>query len=126
MIKIQLAVAMGLLLIAGGCAPSGIDLPDFDEQAWKDDPQGCQGVRLQMLPQLEAAWSDLDGSSQLDVERTLGKPDQHELYRRSQKFFIYYISPGPNCATADEDTPLRIHIRFNALGFANEIARRQY
>jgi len=115
------------LLIAGwGCAPAGKDLPGFDEQAWKDDKQGCQGQRAKLLTDLEAAWPELKGLSQVDIERTLGKPDQHELYRRSQKFFIYYVSAGPNCDTPGEDPPLRVHVRFNALGFANELAQRRY
>ena len=109
-----------------GCAPKGIDLEGVDEQAWKDDKHGCEGPRKAILPSLEAAWPQIKGLSEMEVVRTLGKPDRHELYRRSQKFMIYFVEPAPECGVDSDSTALRIHIRLNALGYANELARRTY
>lgn len=120
--------AWGLLFVLGfSCSPKGVKLPNMDVAAWKEDKNGCMGMRIAQYDSLEASWKSLEGLTQPQVEATLGKPDQHELYRRSQKFFIYNLHPGEGCANYDStQTPRRAHIRFNALGFANELAIRSY
>lgn len=115
-----------LLVLVGACRPSGVVLEGVDQKAWKQDRMGCLGLRQGQLDNLEAAWPQLQGLSQNEIMTTLGKPDQHELYLRSQKFFVYYVDPAPACDTTLVNPPLRIHIRFNAMGYANELTRRNY
>ena len=54
-----------------------------------------------------------------DIESYLGKPDAQELYDRSQRYYIYFIEPGPKCEAANEN-PQALFVRFSAVGIANE------
>lgn len=66
--------------------------------------------------------SELLGNGQTQIKEWLGNPDQHQLYKRNQKFFIYYLEPGPSCKNNDPKNQYnRLEIRFNALGKVNEI-----
>ena len=57
---------------------------------------------------------------EVQVIKVLGKPDRNELFKRNQKFYHYYLEPSVGCSNA-VDTPLRLSIRFNAMGLAKEI-----
>ena len=67
----------------------------------------------------------LKGLSQKQVQATLGKPDRHELAPRSQKYFVYYIDPAPECADGN-DKPFTLYIRFSALDRSTEISYQNY
>lgn len=54
-----------------------------------------------------------------DIESYLGKPDAQELSARSQRYYIYFINPGPKCDNAEEN-PQALFVRFSAVGLANE------
>ncbi len=64
---------------------------------------------------------------EMAIVSLLGNPDQNELYKRNQKFYTYFLQPGPGCAAAnaapgDRDAaPKKLVIRFNAMGLAKEI-----
>jgi hypothetical protein len=47
------------------------------------------------------------------------------LYKRNQKFYYYFITPGPACDSMERSTEERLVIRFNAMGLANEILVEQ-
>ena len=57
------------------------------------------------------------------IEEYLGKPDAQELYNRSQRYYIYFLEPGPKCENALED-PQALFVRFSAVGIANEFTIR--
>ncbi len=57
----------------------------------------------------------------MDIISILGKPDQNELYKRNQKFYYYFISPGPACKTPDS-TAYKMILRFNAMGYAQLVS----
>ncbi|MGC3946588.1 MAG: hypothetical protein QM762_19030 [Chryseolinea sp.] len=60
--------------------------------------------------------------SESEVVSTLGTPDQQELSKRNQKFYYYYLEPHGECATSDSSSrPMRVAIRFNAMGLAKEV-----
>jgi len=60
------------------------------------------------------------GLDQPHVVELIGNPDEHELSKRLQKFFIYHISGGKECQ--DNQTSMtKLSIRFDALGKANEV-----
>jgi len=99
---------------------SGILLEGFDSDTWKNDPNGCKGDRQKMAGVFQSQKELLMGLSEADLKEILGKPDKQELFVRSQKFFAYYIGPAPTCAGGQE-LPLTLTIRFNALGFTNEV-----
>jgi outer membrane protein assembly factor BamE (lipoprotein component of BamABCDE complex) len=52
-----------------------------------------------------------------------GKPDAEELLERSQKIYIYYITPGPKCTkgTSSIQDQKALTVRFDALGKVREI-----
>lgn len=104
-----------------GCGKS-VELTGFDNKAWKDDPNGCQGDRLRLIDSLKSNSDKLKGLSQGDVVRLLGRPDRNELYKRNQKFFEYQITPDKMCDVPNNsDDNFYLSIRFNATGLAKEI-----
>ena len=58
------------------------------------------------------------GEGQTQIKKLLGQPDEHELYKRTEKFFYYNLTPGDTC---DIETPRRLSIRFDALDRAKEV-----
>lgn len=95
-------------------------LENFDAETWRKDANGCAGLRTGMIRAIEAQQDKIMGLRENELKDLLGKPDKQELYVRNQKFFIYYIEPGPLCENGPE-LPLTLHIRFNALGVTNEV-----
>jgi hypothetical protein len=108
-----------LLLVLLGCAKPLPTLEKIDLAKWKDDKWGCSKDRLATLPELVNQKEKLKGLSQDDIVRLLGRPDKNELYKRNQKFFYYYLTPGINCGR--DTTTQRLSLRFNAMGFAKEV-----
>lgn len=74
------------------------------------------------LMQLDTAFK---GLSQKQIVALLGKPDRHELAPRSQKYYVYYIDPAPECAGGSEE-PFTLLIRFSALDRSTEISYQNY
>ena len=95
-------------------------LQGFDAEKWKADQNGCKGLRLPMKEIFQKEQDALKGLRENELKELLGKPDKQELYVRSQKFFVYYLEPGPSCENA-KDLPLTLTVRFNALGLTNEV-----
>lgn len=108
-----------LALIATACTKN-IDLGDFDTQRWKDDPKGCKGERALMIDDLIEVKSKLLGLYQKKIIRALGQPEEQELFKRSQTYYIYHIDPSETCDSASEN-PRVLEVRFTSLGIANEV-----
>jgi hypothetical protein len=108
-----------LVTVLIGCNQE-TDLSNFDENAWKQDIGGCNSVRLSQLDALEAEKDKIKSLNQDEVIALLGKPDENELYKRSQKFFIYYITPK-NCDSNESKEHKFLSIRFTAMGLAKEV-----
>lgn len=96
------------------------DLGDFNQEQWKNDPNGCLGERAQMVDDIREAKSKLLGLYQKSIIKVLGRPEQEELYKRSQTYYIYAIDPSKECSEPDAD-PRFLRIRFTSLGIANEV-----
>lgn len=90
----------------------------FNQQTWKEDMDGCNGNRLQLVDTLLAQKGSLKGLTQNEMANILGKADQHELYERSQKFFIYHLEPGIKCKGFNGNYFKALYIRFNSLNQA--------
>jgi len=118
----QLLVLAFLLLTA--CYQAA-DIENFDETAFQNDPQGCEGNRFDMREQIMQLPKALQGFTQYEIEATLGRADRQELSNRSQKYLLYYIEPGPECEDAEEE-PFTMIVRFNSVGQANEISFQNY
>lgn len=113
-----------LLLICGisfGCS-STPELENIDLQAWKNGEGGCNKERLKEIDKLLNQKEKLYGLSQADIVTLLGKADKHQLYERSQKFFIYYLEPSASCTNKHENDYIKaLYIRFSALDSVNEL-----
>ena len=97
------------------------ELGDFDTEKWKSDPNGCQGVRAEMIDDLLEVKPNLLGLYQKSIIKALGQPESEELYERSQTYYFYSIDPSEKCNTNLEEEPRILSIRFTALGIANEV-----
>ncbi len=89
---------------------SGVDL-----DAWKLAVDGCNEERLAIVDGIVTQQDKLKGLSENRIKDILGKPDQHELYERSQKFFIYHLEKGNKCADYEGGYFKSFYIRFNSL-----------
>ena len=98
------------------------ELKGFDKQAWLEDTDGCNGDRESIIETIISQEKTLLGKDQDDIIELLGKPNMHELYRRSQTIFTYSINATNKCKqfiSGQKQTYLTL--RFNALGRVNEI-----
>lgn len=103
-----------LIFFLSACADTP-ELENIDLKEWKADKGGCKNYRSTVVEALLAQKKKLKGLSQNEIINLLGQADQHELYERSQKFFIYHLEPGMNCENFDEQYFEALYIRFNAL-----------
>lgn len=97
-------------------------LEGFEDEKWKNDRLGCNGIRNDLVPVVMEQKEKILGLSEAEVLKTLGRPDFQELSKRNQKFYFYYLLPGRQCENglsgAKEQT---LQIRLNSVGYANEV-----
>ena len=67
---------------------------------------------------------ELMGWSEQTITSYLGEPDYREIYVRNQKFLIYFLEPTIECGSDGKDNPLRLYLRFDALGDSRELTLR--
>ncbi len=110
-----------LVILGGSCGKALPHFEGMDLNTWRQDKDGCSGVRLTMEQELRLQADKLLALSERQVVDVLGKPDQNELYKRNQKFYYYQIEPGTVCDSTRLSTK-RLAIRFNAMGLAKEVS----
>jgi hypothetical protein len=110
-----------LLLILLSCGKSLPELKGIDKETWMDDKGACKNVRSPMIDDLKSQKDQLLALSEMQLVELLGRPDENELYKRNQKFYTYYLEPGPTCDSSKGDEALKLIIRFNAMGLAKEV-----
>lgn len=96
------------------------DKATFDTQKWKGDQNGCKNERLAEYPKFQKIQTELKGLSEVQIRALLGKPDRLRLYKRKQKFYIYFIEKGAQCEAGKKEAKY-VEIRFSALERVNEI-----
>ncbi|MEJ0055417.1 MAG: hypothetical protein WDN75_07035 [Bacteroidota bacterium] len=119
-----MSLKLSTLLVVLSLFSCGKDIPtleNIDIRKWKEDKNACLGNRLAMEASLQTEISKLKGLSEMNIIELLGRPDENELYERNQKFYTYFISPGPACSAADT-TLHRLVLRFNAMGYAQLVS----
>jgi hypothetical protein len=116
-----------ILLLFCSCGLSSPSIPDFDADSWKNDINGCNSERIKQLEQLYEYKDLLLGFNQNEIKYYLGKPDEQELFNRSQTFFHYYITDHKSCGRGTSSKePISLQIRFNALNSSNEVFFQNY
>jgi hypothetical protein len=121
--KLQIRIGYLFLAFCFLSCTSSIELEDFSAEDWKSDRNGCLGKRGPMLESVMTQKEQILGKAEHDVLKVMGRPDKNELYRRQQKFYIYYLEPGPLCEVSLQasDSASYLSLRFNATGIVNEI-----
>ena len=113
------SLLLSILLFSISCTKSLPDIAEFDSQIWKDDPKGCKGDREQFDSPLFQQRHLLKGLSEVDIVTLLGQPDKTDLSEHHEKFYSYYMTPGPECNGAPVFHVLEV--RFNATGVSKEV-----
>lgn len=108
---------LGIILLVSSCY-STPKIEGFDPDVWKVEIKYCDQSKVALAQVLVDHKEQLLGAGQAQVKKYLGQPNEHELYRRTQKFFYYNLTPGDTC---EIEQPQRLSIRFDALDRAKEI-----
>jgi hypothetical protein len=108
-------------MLGQSCTNRHEEITDVDWEAWKADRNGCLMKRALSRTELASQIDRLKSLSEMDIVGLMGRPDQTELYERNQKFYTYFVSPGPLCKSPDSSAR-RLTIRFNAMGLAKEVS----
>jgi hypothetical protein len=97
-----------------------LTIDGFDKQEWSSFNTSCTAYRIEKVDLLLGNRELLLESTQNEIESLLGAPEEHELYKRNQKFFHYRLTPHDSCS--DETTALKyLSVRFNAIGRASDV-----
>ncbi len=126
-VKVFFMIIMMSLLIISGCSDKGKirKLEKFDSAVWIADKDGCNGTRLALKDSLLQAKYSMRGLTINEIRKVLGQPDAEELAERNQKYYIYYLEPGPACNDSAK-TSLALFVRFSAVGIANELTFKNF
>ncbi len=108
-------------LIVASCGKSLPELNNLDLNAWRNDKNACGKYRSNHIEAIQTQKEKLLALNESKIIALLGRPDRNELYKRNQKFFYYYLQPSSACSNVVEKTS-SLAIRFNAMGFAKEVA----
>jgi hypothetical protein len=120
--NIHKALIFSFFLLVLSCDKPLPTLEGVDAQRWKEDKKGCLHFRRMMSRAIEEEKEKLLALNDLQITTLLGKPDQHELYKRNQKFYYYFIDAAPACRPGEDSTAQKLVIRFNAMGLAKEVS----
>ena len=100
----------------------------FDLDVWKNDAMGCKSERMAQVADFEEVRGFLEGKSELDIRKILGRPDKVELMDRSQKFYLYFLEKGRQCYENEDYEGKEgkyLYVRFTSLNEVNEIGVKQ-
>ncbi|WP_291787720.1 hypothetical protein [Cecembia sp.] len=101
---------------------SKVGIEGIDFEIWKNDRNGCLGLRANDLEKFREVKNEFLGKNNQALIKTFGRPDKVELADRSQTFFIYFIDPSPSCeGQSIEEEPLKAIFRLNAISRVSEI-----
>jgi hypothetical protein len=121
--KICKSLSLSLLLLFFACNKPLPTLERIDKTRWEEDKNACNSVRTSMRAAIDEQKEKLLALDQMQIVKLLGRPDQNELSSRNQKFFYYFLEPGPLCKSSSGAHAEKLAIRFNAMGLAKEVAR---
>lgn len=93
----------------------------FDSKLWKDDPKGCKNQRAKLFPLLEKNQNKLIKVESSQIMKLLGHPDKKELYKRNQRYYVYFVQSGGQCQDTKGNYGKILRIRFDALQRVSEI-----
>jgi hypothetical protein len=115
--NIQILIAVSLLVVSllSGCN-SKPEISNFDEKAWKEDKNGCLGLRTKSVDLILNNQKKFSGKTERNLLKLLGKPDKTAFYKRNIRNFIYFTEPGAQCDSTGGKNGKRIIVELNAMG----------
>ncbi|MEQ9415347.1 MAG: hypothetical protein RIF39_16045 [Cyclobacteriaceae bacterium] len=116
----QLSLLLFFFVLLFSCSSSLPTLEGIDLELWKEDKHGCNGDRSKMISAITQEKEKLKVLSEMDIIKLLGRPDENELLQRSQKFYVYYLEPGPQCDQSKAE-PKQLILRMNAMSLTKEV-----
>lgn len=108
-----------LIILFVACTKPLPALEGVDLEVWKSDRSGCRGERARMMEAIISQKEKLKTLSEMDLVELLGRPDENQLLERNQKFYKYYLEPGPACDQSVIE-PKMLILRINAMGLTKE------
>lgn len=115
-------LAVTLVTTLFGCTSPPDQFGKLDLEKWRADRRACEGVRPSLVADFKAEQAQLMGKFADDVGQILGKPDIHQLGRRNQKYYAYFLEKGTQCDDiTKKSSALKVILRFNAIGLLSEI-----
>src|SRR5690606_17051964 len=87
----------------------------------KNDCNGCKGLRLQDLDELERLRNTYLEANNQQLNKTFGRPDRVELLDKSLSLLYYFLEPSETCGTINEKEPLKVLFRLNAINRVSEV-----
>lgn len=122
-IRDKFTIAAITIFASFGCMPKSPEFEAIDMEQWRADHKACDGARMLTKDVFARQKEKVLALSESQVVACLGNPDAQELSKRNQKFYYYYLEPHGECAAAADSTarPMRVAIRFNAMGLAKEV-----
>lgn len=112
--KMKLPALLFVLLLWIAACSSSPGLGDFDADQWKNDPNGCKGLREKQLQKFKEVKDHLIGMSENRIIQLLGAPDKQFLQEKQKKTYKYYTEPGKQCADSLDRAKLVV-IEFNSV-----------
>ncbi len=110
-----------LLLFFVSCS-SKLDVGNINLENWKNDRNGCKGLRIQDLEELKKIKNTFLEANNQELILTFGRPDRVELLDKSQIYFFYYLEPSSECkGKKSEKEPLKVLFRLNAINRVSEV-----
>ncbi|MEN7549219.1 hypothetical protein AAG747_14945 [Rapidithrix thailandica] len=105
-----------------GACSGKVNADWFEETLWKNDKNGCKNDRLELLDQILRLKDQLIGLDDKELRKVLGKPDRIDLMKRNQKFYVYFVEAGKQCAEGQNKEAKKVLVRFSSLNLVNEIS----
>lgn len=106
-----------LAVLCFSCYPK-IKIEGFDGDKWNQPFQSCLEDKIDLAEMIVSNQDNVLGKGQAEIKQLLGQPDEHELYRRNQKFFYYNLTAGDTCQNLKVR---RLSVLFDALDRAKEV-----
>lgn len=126
----RLPALMVLVFLATSCADN-VTLDGVDAARFAADKDGCSGYRAETIGTIEKAAQALVGKNQATVKATLGNPDVTDLGSRSQRYYVYHLTPALGCKgyqlgmdSVKTQFPKELTVRFNSLDRVSEVSIR--
>ncbi|NMM50432.1 hypothetical protein [Marinigracilibium pacificum] len=113
----NILATLSIIIVLFSSCGNSVDIPNFDEELWINDQNGCTGDRLEMIDEVKLNKDLLIGLSTNELRKVLGRPDNIILYTRNQKYYHYYLTPGKQCqdATNNSEEGQKLIIKMSAL-----------